>query len=165
MVFESEALIHLDALGCFALRLAGNELDAQDLVQECLERAWKGFALYRPGTRCKSWLFKILHNSYKMRLRSACMRREVPTEYPERSLTRIASPSAEFQYLSGRLNRELTTSIRSLSSQQKQVLFLSECLGLEYAEIARSVGIKIGTVRSCLHRVKKRVRQLCQQSP
>ena len=62
--FREEALPHMDAVFRFALRLSGNKDEAEDLVQETFLRAYRSWAQYTPGTRCKSWLFTICRNVF-----------------------------------------------------------------------------------------------------
>jgi RNA polymerase sigma factor (sigma-70 family) len=62
--FESEALPLLDPLYAGAMRLTRNPDDASDLVQETVERAFKAFHQYKPGTNFKAWMFRIQTNNY-----------------------------------------------------------------------------------------------------
>ena len=55
--FQSEALVHIDALYGLALRLTRNERDAEDLVQDAYLKAFAHFGKYKQGTNCKAWLF------------------------------------------------------------------------------------------------------------
>src|SRR5262245_55092194 len=69
--FETEALAHLDSLYGTALRLTRNEADAQDLVQDSYVKAFRSAKQFRPGTNLKAWLFTILHNTFRNRLRDS----------------------------------------------------------------------------------------------
>src|SRR3990172_1349264 len=62
--FEREALVHLDALYRVALRLTGNQPDADDLVQETMLKAYRAWDQYQQGTNAKGWLLTILRNSF-----------------------------------------------------------------------------------------------------
>ncbi len=62
--FEREALPLLDGLYAAALRLTRNPDDASDLVQETVERAYKAFHQYKPGTNLKAWMYRIQTNNY-----------------------------------------------------------------------------------------------------
>src|SRR5437773_873793 len=75
--FEKEALPHLDALYGVALRLARHERDAEDLVQDTMLRAFRFFHRFEPGTNCKAWLFKILHNTFVNKYRRRAREREI----------------------------------------------------------------------------------------
>src|SRR5437868_142574 len=58
--FDSIALIHLDALFRTALRVLGDQSEAEDIVQETYLQAWKSFHRFEKGTNCRAWLFKIM---------------------------------------------------------------------------------------------------------
>src|SRR5438094_5114755 len=75
--FEEEALPHLDALYAVGVRLTRNERDAEDLVQDTLLRAFRFFHRFEPGTNCKAWLFKILHNTFVNKYRRRAREREI----------------------------------------------------------------------------------------
>src|SRR6056297_1673410 len=62
--FKGEMVPHLDALYNFALQLTSDPNDAKDLVQDTIVKAYRFFDSYEMGTNAKSWLFRILNNSY-----------------------------------------------------------------------------------------------------
>lgn len=62
--FEEQALVHLDRVFQFAVRLTRNRTEAEDLVQETYLRAFRHFDQFDPGTNCRAWLFAILHNTF-----------------------------------------------------------------------------------------------------
>ena len=80
--FLDEAIPHMDAVYRFALRLAGTQDGAEDLVQDTYFRAFKAWEQYTPGTRCKSWLFTICRNVF-LRQREEILRAidNLPDEY------------------------------------------------------------------------------------
>src|SRR3954469_12234743 len=67
--FEAEALASLDSLYRVALRLTRKPADAEDLVQETYLKAFRASARFQPGTNLKAWLFTILHNTARTRVR------------------------------------------------------------------------------------------------
>src|SRR5438045_8949560 len=67
--FETEALACLDSLYRTALRLTGVPADAEDLVQETYLKAFRASNRFEPGTNLKAWLFTILHNTARNRVR------------------------------------------------------------------------------------------------
>ena len=67
--FEQVALVHLSAIYRTALRLAHNRAEAEDLTQETCLRAFRSFHRFNPGTNCRAWLFTILRNAFRDRLR------------------------------------------------------------------------------------------------
>src|SRR5690606_23464884 len=62
--FEREMIPHLDSLYNFAIRLTTDPIDAEDLVQDTIVKAFRFFGSYEKGTNAKAWLFRILKNSY-----------------------------------------------------------------------------------------------------
>ena len=73
--FESEALVHLDALYGLALRLSGgDEPRAEDLVQEAVLKAYRAWDRFEAGTNCRAWLMTILRNTFINRYRAAKVR-------------------------------------------------------------------------------------------
>jgi len=161
--FDREALPHLEAVYRFAQRLTGQQTHlAEDLVQECFEKALRSFHQYRPGTNCKSWLFTILANCHKMRLRSAQNRRE--------NLTREEEDSSFFerhqgQELGHRDNPEVVVlknlpgpevkaALDALSPALRTALLLCDVEQLSYQEIADVLGLPLGTVRSRISRAR-----------
>jgi len=69
--FKNEAMIHIDALYNYAVRMTGDPEDANDLVQETYLKAYRFFDSFEKGTNCKAWLFRILKNSYINRYRKS----------------------------------------------------------------------------------------------
>jgi RNA polymerase sigma-70 factor (ECF subfamily) len=69
--FEREALVHLDALYSFALKLARSRDDAEDLVSDTLLRALERWEQYHLGTNIRAWLFTILYHVFVSRKRRA----------------------------------------------------------------------------------------------
>ena len=139
----------------YARALAGNRSDADDLVQDTLERAWARAALW-PGVRdMRAWLFGIMHN-----LHVDGLRRRLPTE----SLDDMDGPpleSSEPPSQADRLAvRDLEAALAQLPSEQREVLLLVALEDMGYAEVARTLDIPIGTVMSRLSRGRERLRAL-----
>src|SRR5499427_4128822 len=67
--FESDALASLDSLYRTALRLTHRPADAEDLVQETYLKAFRAAEQFKPGTNLRAWLFTILHNTARNRVR------------------------------------------------------------------------------------------------
>lgn len=156
-LFDREALVHAEALFRFARRLTGQDESAEDLVQECFEKALRAFHQYKPGTNCKSWLFTILHNCHRMRLRSAQNRRE--TLVPEADdgfclLDHLLEheASSEQTFFDNTPSAEVRQAVGELSETLRSVVLLSDVEGLTYQEIADVLAVPLGTVRSRLNR-------------
>ncbi len=162
--FETEAIPHMDALYNFALRMTGDQNDADDLVQETFLKAYRFFDKFEQGTNCKAWLFRIMKNSYINRYRKAQKTPEtVDYDTVEDFYYSIRSDNADandleevlFEWL---LDDEVTTAIESLPEDFRTVVILCDLEGFTYEEIAEFVDCPVGTVRSRLHRGRKLLR-------
>lgn len=157
-------MVHAEALFRFARRLTGHDESAEDLVQECFERALRAFHQYKPETNCKSWLFTILHNCHRMRLRSAQHRREVldPGDDPKFSLIDHlleTEVSSEQTFFANTPSAEVRQAVSELSEPMRAVVLLSDVEGLTYQEIADVLAVPLGTVRSRLNRARNTLSQ------
>jgi RNA polymerase sigma factor (sigma-70 family) len=144
-------LVHLPALRRYAAALAGNAADADDLVQDCLERALARHDTLRDPGSLGRWLRTILHNLYVTRLR----RRGAPSlpieEFAE-DVALSAPPEDRGQV------RDLVHAMASLSFEHRQIVLLISLEGLSYREVAALLDIPIGTVMSRLARARERLR-------
>ena len=157
--FNQEAMVHLEALMQFARRLTGKELEAEDLVQECLEKAFRGFHQFRSGTNCRAWLFTILHNCLRQKIRWNSIR---PKEVAESDLLHQQSdpePESDPQYaLSSQIpNETVLRALDRLGQETRAALLLSAVEGFSYEEIAGILKVPLGTVRSRIHRARKQL--------
>ena len=139
----------------YARALTQDSAQADDLVQSCLVRALAKQHLWRPGTDLRAWLFTILHNQHVNHLRRA--RREgspVAVEDAAPFLAVAPSAAAILEL------RDLERVIATLPGEQREVIGLVGREGMRYEEIAATLGIPIGTVRSRLSRARARLREL-----
>ena len=155
--FEQEALVHLDALYSFALKLARARDEAEDLVSETVLRAFERWEQYRLGTNIRAWLFTILYHLFVSRKRRIDAR-EVPESDtgPGRS-TRDAVGDAdpEATFYDSFLDDEIVRAIDSLPDEYRTAVVLSDIEDLRYAEISKILGIPEGTVKSRLFRGRR----------
>src|SRR5207253_2977314 len=70
-LFDEVALAHLSSLYYAALRLTGNPVDAEDLLQETFTRAYGAFDSFTLGTNARAWLYRIMSNTYINQVRQA----------------------------------------------------------------------------------------------
>lgn len=159
--FEKEALPHMDSLYNYALRITGDEDDADDLVQETYLKAFRFFDKFERGTNCKAWLFRILKNSYINDYRK--LKKEpnkIDYEDVQNFYETIKSDEVETQHyeqdaFSNLLDDEVSKVLAELPEDFRTVIILSDIEGFTYEEIADFVDIPVGTVRSRLHRARK----------
>ncbi|MCL4547596.1 MAG: sigma-70 family RNA polymerase sigma factor [Bacteroidetes bacterium] len=159
--FEKEAVPHMDAVYNFALRMTGDEDDADDLVQETFLKAFRFFDKFEKGTNCKAWLFRILKNSYINDYRKQTKEPDkVDYEDVQNFYENIKSDQIEMQHyeqdaFTNLLDDEISSAITDLPEDFRTVIILSDIEGFTYEEIADFVDIPVGTVRSRLHRARK----------
>jgi RNA polymerase sigma-70 factor (ECF subfamily) len=139
----------------YALALVGDRERADDLVQDCLERAWGRLGLWRRDGNMRAWLFTIMHNLNANAVRRAKRRpRHDPIDdvLPAPSLPPTQDDRLELGALSNALNL--------LSEEQRAVVLLVGLEQLRYEEVATVLDLPIGTVMSRLHRGRERLRRL-----
>ncbi len=158
--WEDVARHHGRFLYSVAFRLCGNHDDAQDLVQEVLVRVQRGLVTYVPGS-LEGWLSRIATNAFLDDVRRR-KRRPAGLLPDADSLDRIAptSPAADEQVALDALPEHVQEALRSLPNDYRAAVVLCDVVGLPYEEIAESVGVPVGTVRSRIHRGRARLRQL-----
>jgi RNA polymerase sigma-70 factor (ECF subfamily) len=143
-----------------ALRITHNVLDAEDLVQETFAKALAAHDRFEPGTNLKAWLRRIMINTFISGYRKTRSGPQfVPADFTSPQLLRVQSHdgSAEDQMLN-RLGADLIAALRALPDRYRTVVFLADLQGLAYQQISTVTGIPIGSVKSCLHRARQRLR-------
>ena len=155
--FEAGALSHLNALYSTALRLTANRADAEDLVQETYLKAFRSFEQFEPGTNLKAWLYTILHNTF-LNTRRTAGRESIAAEPEE--LEHVAAPpgaadSPEQILLRKTLDVDLQAALDSLPDVFREAVWLRDVEDFSYAEIARIVGVPVGTVMSRISRGRR----------
>ncbi len=159
--FEKEAVPHMDAVYNFALRMTGDEDDADDLVQETYLKAFRFFNKFEKGTNCKAWLFRILKNSYINDYRKQTKEpTKIDYDDVQNFYETIKAEEVEIQHyepdaFTNLLDDEISGAITELPEDFRTVIILSDIEGFTYEEIADFVDIPVGTVRSRLHRARK----------
>jgi RNA polymerase sigma-70 factor (ECF subfamily) len=148
---EAERLVELiPRLRRYARALVGDRAAADDLVQDTLERAWAKLHLYRRGTDLRAWLFTVMHNVHVNKVRATRATDPLEDEMPE-----LAQRASQGDAL---MVRDLDRSISRLPAEQRSVLLLVTLEDMSYDEVARTLGIPIGTVMSRLSRAREKLR-------
>jgi RNA polymerase sigma factor (sigma-70 family) len=152
MLRQVEPLI--PALRRYARALVRNHATADDLVQDCLERAVRHWHQRRESNP-RPWLFAILHNVAVGQFRQARSRGPHATidEISETSLSQDAVQEKQLMY------RDVLKKLGRLPEEQRSVLLLVAVEDLSYAEAAKVLNIPIGTVMSRLSRARERLQQ------
>jgi RNA polymerase sigma-70 factor (ECF subfamily) len=155
--FEAEALVHLDALYSFALKLTHSRDDAEDLVSDTMLRALDRWEQYHLGTNIRAWLFTILYHAFVSRKRRIDAREVQLPEDPDAwsALDVREEEDPEGRFYDGIVDDEVTNAIDALPDEYRTAVVLSDVQGLRYAEIAQILGIPEGTVKSRLFRGRR----------
>jgi RNA polymerase sigma factor (sigma-70 family) len=140
-----------------AYRLSGNQQDAEDLTQETFVRVFRSLADFSPGT-FEGWLHRITTNLFlDMVRRRARIRFDALPEDTERLPG--SAPSPEQVYADTHLDPQVQAALDALSPEFRVAVVLCDIEGLTYEEIAATLGIKLGTVRSRIHRGRVQLRE------
>jgi len=152
--FLDELEASVPALRRYARALTRNVDRADDLVQDCLERAISRRGLFRPRGPLRPWLFTILTNVHRNSLRSE--RRHGQTVDVD-TMPELSTPAPQPGHLA---LAELARAIETLPLDQKEALLLVTLEGLAYQDAATILQIPVGTLMSRLGRARSTLRQL-----
>ena len=140
------------ALRRYARALTRNIDLADDLVQDCLERAISRRGLFRPSGEVRAWLFTILVNLYRNSLRAA---RRHGTFLAMDAIAEPGTPAPQPGHIA---LAEMARAIETLPLEQKEAILLVALEGLPYAEAADILKIPLGTLMSRLGRARAALR-------
>jgi RNA polymerase sigma-70 factor, ECF subfamily len=149
---DSQIEAEIPGLRRYARALSGDVAQADDLVQDCLERALSRLVQWRRDSNLRAWLFTILRNVWIDDLRRRSAR-------PERSGMDAAMDAAATapNQMDRLLVRDLAAALALLAPEQRETVLLVGLEGLSYAEVARVTGVPVGTVMSRLKRGRDRL--------
>lgn len=145
-----------------ALRMVGDPDDAADMTQETFIKAYRALSSFRGDSKFSSWIYRIASNVCLDFLRSR-------SRHPQVSLSTVDEDDrATFELPDMRQNPEeqlmkklgmeaVRRGLEQLPEQQRQILVLRELGGLSYAELAQTLGLEEGTVKSRIFRARKRL--------
>ena len=148
---------HADSVYRLAYRLSGNQHDAEDLTQETFMRVFRSLKHYQPGT-FEGWLHRITTNLFlDMVRRRAKIRMEALPEDYERVPGTDMTP--EEAYNVANLDPALQRALDGLAPDFRVAVVLCDVVGMTYEEIGETLGVKMGTVRSRIHRGRAQLRE------
>jgi RNA polymerase sigma-70 factor (ECF subfamily) len=141
-----------------AYRLTGNPHDAEDLTHDVFVRVFRSLSTYRPGT-FEGWLHRITTNVFldKMRRKQRIRFDALSEESAARLPSREAGP--EVAYDATHFDDDVQRALAALSPDFRAAVVLCDIEGLSYEEIAATLGVKLGTVRSRIHRGRAQLRE------
>jgi RNA polymerase sigma-70 factor (ECF subfamily) len=141
-----------------AYRLTGNVHDAEDLTHDVFIRVFRSLHSYQPGT-FEGWLHRITTNVFldRMRRKQRIRFDALSDESAARLPTREAGP--EQAYDATHFDDDVQRALDALPPDFRAAVVLCDIEGLSYEEIATTLGIKLGTVRSRIHRGRAQLRE------
>ncbi|MBP3034893.1 RNA polymerase sigma factor SigE [Arthrobacter sp. zg-ZUI100] len=149
--WEEVVTAHSAKVYRLAYRLTGNRHDAEDLTQEVFVRVFRSLANFQPGT-LDGWLHRITTNLFldqarrKSRIRFDGMSEETESRLPSNG----PGPERSFEF--NNLDVDIARALEELPPDFRAAVVLCDLEGLSYDEVARALGVKLGTVRSRIHR-------------
>jgi RNA polymerase sigma-70 factor (ECF subfamily) len=158
--FEAQALPHLDAAYNLARWLARPPLDADDIVQDAVLRAWRAFDSVR-GEDVKPWLLAIVRNCFLTAAGQVKRRQDVPLGEGEEGDPGLvdAAPDPEAIAVQNDTSRQLDVLLAALPPDFREILVLREMEDMSYGEISQVLNIPIGTVMSRLARARAQLKE------
>jgi RNA polymerase sigma-70 factor (ECF subfamily) len=144
-----------------AFRLTGNQHDAEDLTQEVFVRVFRSLSTYTPGT-FEGWLHRITTNLFldsvrrKQRIRFDALGEDAADRLPSRE------PTPQQHFNDTHFDADVQQALDTLAPDFRAAVVLCDIEGLSYEEIATTLGVKLGTVRSRIHRGRSHLRKALQ---
>ena len=156
--------VHSARVYRLAYRLTGNRHDAEDLTQEVFVRVFRSLSSYTPGT-FEGWLHRITTNLFlDLVRRRARIRFDALPDDAERLASPERGPAQ--LYDDTHFDADVQRALDALPPDFRAAVVLCDLEGLSYEEIADTLGIKIGTVRSRIHRGRSQLRaSLAHRAP
>jgi RNA polymerase sigma factor (sigma-70 family) len=144
-----------------AFRLTGNKHDAEDLTHDVFVRVFRSLSQYTPGN-FEGWLHRITTNLFLDRMRRKARIRfdSLPENAADWFATSEPGPHEVFDATN--LDDDVARALDSLSPEFRAAVVLCDIEGLSYEEIATTLGVKLGTVRSRIHRGRAQLRASLQ---
>ena len=158
--FAGEVMGLLEPLYATALRLTRNRSDAEDLVQDTFVKAFRFSDRYQRGTNLKAWLYTILHNTWRNRVRDAARETvDIDSERVEEAASLPGGPAAfdtpERILMRDTLDADLQAALDGLPAAFREAVWLRDVEEFSYAEIAQMLNVPIGTVMSRISRGRR----------
>lgn len=159
--FEQLYLSHYRRVYSLCLRLVGNATDAEDLTQEVFIHLYRKISSFRGESAFTTWLHRLTVNLVLMHLRKRRLTFEPMDSDQLRDYLERQNPYTDMSLCVERI--ALERAIRQLPAGYRAILVLHDIEGYGHEEIARMLGITIGTTKSQLHKARLKVRRLLRR--
>ncbi len=154
--WETLIVDQIPGLRRYARALCLEQDGADELVQDCLERAWSRFHTWKPDSNLRAWLFTIMHNLF---LNSIRRQNNGPgfVSFEDRDISAHHHDPLAL--------RDLENGLARLAPQQRELIALAGLEQMPYSEISKILDIPVGTVMSRLSRSREKLRQFMSIEP
>ncbi len=158
--FERDVLPHLDLMYRVALRMTGEPASAEDLVQDTVLKAFRAWDSFRQGTNARGWLLTILRNTfindYRRRRRAPALV-DIDVAEPRAIIHEQAGQDPEGEFFHALVDDRILAAIDALPDEFREAVVLSDIEGMSYAQIAETLEVPVGTVKSRLSRGRRQL--------
>lgn len=156
--FNAQVTKESESLRIYALRFTHNPDDASDLVQDTLLKAITYFDKFKEGTNLKGWLYTIMKNTFINNYRRTTKANSVVTQSDEISSSNLVYSSTKNRGEDIFVMDDIRESLEVLP-EDYYVPFSMYFEGYKYHEIAESLNIPIGTVKTRIHMARKSLKK------
>lgn len=158
-LFEAQVMPLADRLYGAAMRYTRDPVDAQDLLQEAMVKAYRSYHQYQQGTNLKAWLYRVLHTTFLSMYRKQQRRPQenLTDDWGDHTLfdAVVDSGSVEEDVLASFTDQAVKDALADLPEQFRMAVYLADIEGFAYKEIAEIMDTPVGTVMSRIHRGRK----------
>lgn len=163
--FEALVSAYENRVYTLALRSTGSEFDAADITQEVFLRAWRNLDSFRGDSSLSTWLYRVTANLCvdfaRKRASEGAPASMDDEDSPASALpdpVRMNRPEEAAE--NNELKQELQYALSQISEEHRRIVVLRDVAGLSYADIARTLGLEEGTVKSRLARARAALRKI-----
>ena len=166
--FEQLVKLHEKNVYSLALKLTKNREDALDAAQEAFLKAWISLKSFRGDSKFSSWLYRLTYNTCLDFLRKSKKGEiiSLTSEEDEETVADIKdpAPTPEEQTVKREIKKTVQNAVDALPEEHRQIIVMREFTGMSYAEIAESMSISEGTVKSRLSRARAKLAEILRES-
>ena len=152
---RQQVVVLIPRLRRYARALTGSAEQADELVQDCLERGLNRLHLWRRGSDLRAWLFTIMHNLHVNNVRRGIIRPD--NQVFDDTRQQASAPPAQDDVVA---LHSIVDMLRRLPTDQREVVLMVGMEEMSYREVAEVLGVPVGTVMSRLARGRERLREL-----
>jgi RNA polymerase sigma factor (sigma-70 family) len=157
--YASLVRAHSDIAFRTAMLITQDAADAEEAAQDAFVKAWRALGRFREGAPFRPWLLQIVANEARNRRRSAGRREHLVLRAATEEPSGEAAPSPEAALLTAETRERLLAAVNELPDDQREVISLRYFLELSEQEVAETLGIAQGTVKSRTARALERLRE------